>query len=160
MLRCDKHILLLSLCATAFYPTTTCLKLKLHFVFPSIGHKSNLWVKELTAHLNQFVRTHLTSFRFTHILRIKNTILPFLPTPAIFMERSCVVNFFYMLSNCLVISILPQLTIFKALFHSCISPPRAPLLPEAAESKPVLFFFSILKSNNLILAYRSYQLSS
>lgn len=147
------------MCAAAFYPTATCLKLRLHFVFPSIGYKSNLWDKEPTAHLNQFVHTHMTSLRFTHILRIKNTTLPFYPLQ-LYSWREAVVNFFCMLSNCLVISILPQLTIFKALFHSCIGPPRAPLLPEAAKSKPVLFFFSILKSNNLILAYRSYQLSS
>lgn len=85
-----------------------------------MDHKSNLWDEELTAHLNQSVHVHLTSLRFTDTLKIKNTILTyyFSPTAAVCMERGCAVNFYCMLSNCLVISILPQLTIFKALFHS------------------------------------------
>lgn len=43
----------------------------------------------------------------------------FLPTPAVCMERGCAVNFSRMLSNYLLISILPQLTTFKAPISSC-----------------------------------------
>lgn len=54
-------------------------------MFPSMGHKSNLWDKDLTAHLNQSVHVHLTSLRFTDVLKIKNTILMYF----FFTHSSC-----------------------------------------------------------------------
>ena len=86
-------------------------------MFSSVDHESNLWDKKLTAHLSVF--TYTWPLRFSDVLKIKNTIPKhyFLHTAAVCTERGCVVNSSCMLSNCLVISIFSQLTIFKALFH-------------------------------------------
>lgn len=103
-----------------------------------MSHGSNLWDKEQQTGL--FMCTW--PLRFTDTLKIKNIILMylFLPTPAVCVERGCAVNFSRMLSNYWLISILPQLTTFKAPISSCwASKTFAPAW--SCQVKTLFFFF-------------------